>query len=62
MSGMTLKLKRIESRLTQKEMAEKIGVSIGAIQKWEQNINQANVGKLKKAADLLGCTVDDLIS
>lgn len=62
MSGMTLKLKRIEARLTQQELAEKVGINKRTICAWESNIDPANVGKLKRVADVLGCTLDELAS
>ena len=48
--------------MSQFELAIKSGVKVTTIQKWEnRSIENAYVGLLKRAADALGCKVDDLI-
>lgn len=48
--------------LSQNDLAVKSGLKVTTIQKWEnRSIENAYVGLLKKAADVLGCKVDDLI-
>lgn len=61
MSGMTFKLKRIESGVTQRKLAKELGISVRAIQEWEKNIDMASVGRIKRVAEYLNCTVDELI-
>ena len=48
-------------RLTQKELAERIGVSKSAIAKWETGGGVPERDNLKKLSDLLNVTVDDLL-
>ena len=48
--------------LSQNELANKAGLKVTTIQKWEnRTMENAYVGLVKKAADALGCRVDDLI-
>ena len=48
--------------ISQNELANRAGLKVTTIQKWEnRSIENAYVGLLKKAADVLGCKVDDLI-
>ena len=53
---------RIENGLTQKELAEKIGVSQGAVYFWEKGINEPTAGYLVSMAELFGVSVDELLS
>lgn len=50
--------------LTQRELAEKTGVSLSIIQKYEQgtkDINKAGLAIIQKMCDVLDCRIDDLI-
>lgn len=59
---MKLKLKRIARGMSQKELAARSGVPLRTVQSWEASgARNAAAGSLKRAADVLGCTVDDLI-
>lgn len=53
---------RIEKNLTQMQLAEKIGVTQGAIYFWEKGINEPTAGYLIKLAKVFGITVDELLS
>lgn len=53
---------RTENGLTQKELAEKIGVSQGAVYFWEKGINEPTAGYLINMAALFGVSVDELLS
>ena len=53
---------RIEKNLTQVQLAEKIGVTQGAIYFWEKGINEPTAGYLIKLAKVFGITVDELLS
>lgn len=53
---------RTENGLTQAELAEKIGVSQGAVYFWEKGINEPTAGYLIKMAELFGVSLDELLS
>lgn len=48
---MALKLARIESRLTQKQLAEKVGVTQQTIAKWERGVSTPNHFKHMRAIE-----------
>lgn len=59
---MRLRLKRVALEMSQRELAKRSGVHLNTINNWERDgVSGAMVGKLKKVADVLGCTVDDLL-
>lgn len=61
MSGM-LRKRRIAAGLSQTSLAEKSDIPMRTIQHWEHyGILKAQVGSVKRVADALGCTVDELI-
>ncbi len=53
---------RRERGLKQDEIAEKLGVSPQAVSKWENDISYPDIMTLPKLAELLGCSVDILLS
>lgn len=60
--GMRLKLMRIARGVSQKELAARSGIPLRTVQNWEANgTRNAAAGPLKRVADTLGCTVDELI-
>lgn len=58
---MSIRLARMKAGLTQKKVAELLGVTAGAVCQWEKGMNKPRLDKLVKLADLCGCTVDELI-
>lgn len=56
-----LKQRRKEAGLTQKQLAELSGVPWRTIRNWEDHVTEPMAKPLKRVADVLGCTVDDLI-
>lgn len=56
-------IKRIRKarNLTQDEVAEACGVDRATISKWETGEFSPRVDKLVKLANILGCTVDELL-
>lgn len=48
--------------MTQKELAEKLGVSGQAVSKWENNVSCPNIMLLPAIAELFGITTDELLS
>ena len=56
-----LKKKRLECNMTQTELAEKVGVTQGAIWQWENGKTDPSLENLKKMAAFMSCTIDDLL-
>ena len=56
-----LMLKRKEFRLTQEELAAKVGVSTRAIQSYESGQRQPTLDTLRKVALFFGCTIDEIV-
>lgn len=52
---------RKEAKITQAELAVRLGVTQSAISQWESGTTLPEVGKLVKMSQLFGCTVDDLL-
>lgn len=52
---------RKKAGLTQKQLAEKLGVAQGAVANWEAGDRKPNIVTLKKIAKILGCTADELL-
>ena len=63
--GQKIKATRKNAGLTQKELAQKMGLSFQSIAQWENDLRKPKIETLKKIADALECpidtfTVDDL--
>ena len=58
---MNIKKMRINRGLTQKQLAELLGVKQSHISRWEAGTYQPNATTLKKMADAMNCYIDDLI-
>ena len=52
---------RKRAKITQAELASKLGVTQSAISQWESGATQPEVGKLLKMSEIFGCTVDELL-
>ena len=52
---------RKERALTQEQLAEALGVTVGAVYKWEAGLSQPELGKLAELADYLDTSVDVLL-
>ena len=60
--GKNIKDLRMRAKLTQEELAEKLGVSPQAVSKWENNQTCPDIALLPKLAQLLGVSVDELLT
>ena len=58
---MSFKEKRLEAGLTQKEVAERLGVDQTAVHYWEVGSTKPRASLLLKIAKLYDCAVDDLL-
>ncbi len=52
---------RIRARLTQEDVANKIGIDRSTVAKWETGVASPRTDKLLQLARVLSCTVDDLL-
>ena len=59
--GKSIKVNRIAQNYTQKQLAQKIGVTHAAISYWENGVNIPNVKDCWLLADALGLTIDELV-
>ena len=60
--GQYIQFLRKQNHLSQKELAEKIGVSFQAVSKWETGENLPDAGILLELADILNTTTDKILS
>lgn len=56
-----LKIRRTEIKMTQKELAEKVGVEPATISKYESGMNEPNIKTLKSIAEALDTSIDELV-
>ena len=59
--GQRIKRFRINQGLTQEQFGELFGVSKAVVNNWEHNRNFPNKPNLKRVADYMGATPDDLV-
>ena len=53
---------RIQNRMTQSQLAEKLNVTDKAVSKWERDLSYPDIALFPKLADILGVNVDDLLN
>lgn len=53
--------KRLSIGISQRDLAEKVGVTDSAVCQYETGKRSPSIETLKKIAEVLGCSVDDLI-
>ncbi len=51
---------REHRELSQRDLANYLGVDQSAVAKWETGVSLPSADKLPKLAQLLGCTIDEL--
>lgn len=56
-----IRLLRKERRLTQENLAEALGVTVGAVYKWESGLSQPELGLIVELADFFDTSVDALL-
>ena len=61
-SGKFIAKLRKEKNMTQEELAEKMGVSINAVSKWERGLSFPDVSLYKKLCKELGINIEELIN
>src|SRR3984893_3074293 len=55
--GQRIKVERLARRMSQSELAEKIGVTFQQVQKYEKGLNRVGAGRLNRIAEVLGIPV-----
>lgn len=60
--GVLIARLRKEKGMTQQELAEQLGITDKAVSKWERNLSCPDIAILPQVAEILGVTVDDLLS
>ena len=58
---MSIQQARSEKGLTQEALAKMMGISRSAVAMWETGQTRPRAQLLPKLADILGCTVDELL-
>ena len=56
-----LKIFREKNNISQMQLANELGISQQAINKWETGESLPRADKLLQLAEILGCTVDELL-
>ena len=60
--GSKLKQYRTQLNITQKELADQMNVTFQTVSKWESDINEPDFASVRKLAQILGCSIDDLLA
>lgn len=60
--GQSIKEKRTKCGLTQNDLADQLNVSFQTISKWENDINEPDLGTVKQLAKIFNCSIDDLLA
>jgi len=55
--GKRLRLRRIEEKMSQETLGDKLGLTFQQIQKYEKGVNRVPAARLKKMAEILDCPV-----
>ena len=58
---MAIAIVRERAGMTQAQLAARLGVTQGAVSQWEKNVTSPRTAVLLQIADVLGCTVDELL-
>lgn len=58
--GHNIRIQRMARRMSQKELAERIGVSFQQLQKYEQGFNRVGASRLFRLADVLSVPIKEL--
>ncbi len=53
---------RKEKKMSQQDLADKLGVDRTAVVKWESNTHMPRTGRLLQIAKILDCSVDEIVS
>lgn len=59
--GEKLRAARLAAGLSQAQLAEAVGCRQKDISRWESGLHEPGAGTLKKMAQALGCSMDELV-
>lgn len=60
--GKFISQKRKEKKLTQEQLAEKLGVSINAVSKWERGLCLMDMSLLKPLSEILDTSINEILA
>lgn len=60
--GTNIAYYRKKGEMTQRELAEKLGICTQSVSKWEQHISCPDIMLLPKLADIFNITIEELFS
>jgi len=52
---------RQAQKLTQKDIAEKLNITPNAVSQWENGVRNPSLENIKRLAEILHCTTDDIL-
>jgi transcriptional regulator with XRE-family HTH domain len=55
--GLRVRARRLENRLSQTELADRIGVTFQQVQKYEKGVNRIGAGRLQRISEALGVPI-----
>lgn len=58
MPRISLESARVNAKLTQRELAEKLNVSVGTINNWENGRSEPTLSQLRKISEISGIPMD----
>lgn len=59
--GTCIRTLRLQKKLTQRQLADRLGITDKAVSKWERDLSYPDIVLIPKLAGLLGTTVNDLV-
>lgn len=60
--GQLIKKKRLEKKMTQQELADKLHITDRAISKWERGLGAPDISLLQDLSNILGLSISDVLS
>src|SRR5213076_2925416 len=59
--GKRIRLRRVEQKISQAELGDKLGVTFQQVQKYEKGVNRVGAGRLTRIAGILSIPVGALL-
>ena len=58
--GKKIRQQRLKAKLTQEQLAEKLGIGAQSVSKWENDVSMPDITSLPLLAEIFGISIDDL--